>query len=257
MPYADLEGTSLYYEERGEGPPLVFLHGAGTNHMSWFQQVPEFRDRYRCITIDQRGFGRSSDKTGESSARFADDLAGLLDELGEDRAFLVAQSMGGWTALDFAIRHPGRARAIVMGDTVGGAKWLELDALREQHVAPSLGPPEVPVEVSGLGEPFREANPSMMFLYAQMSSLNPEGAIARFLETQPVASREQVAALEVPALFIVGSLDPLIPPPIVRAVHEEWPGSEYLEVPACGHSVYFEDPATFNDAVAGFLAKHA
>ena len=61
MPLAALNGIELYYESHGEGPVVTFLHGAGGNHISWWQQVPVFSQRYRCLTIDHRGFGRSLD----------------------------------------------------------------------------------------------------------------------------------------------------------------------------------------------------
>ena len=64
MPVAEINGIELVYEEQGEGPGLVFLHGAAGNHISWWQQLPAFRDRFRCISIDHRGFGRSTDPGG-------------------------------------------------------------------------------------------------------------------------------------------------------------------------------------------------
>jgi pimeloyl-ACP methyl ester carboxylesterase len=70
-------------------------------------------------------------------------------------------------------------------------------------------------------------------------------------------TKDDVAALRVPALFIVGSEDPLIPPQIIRQVHELVPDSEYVEFEGCGHSVYWESPGEFNETVAAFLAKHS
>ena len=82
MPHVASDGARLYYEEHGAGPALVLLHGAGTNHIAWYQQVPAFRDRDRCITLDQRGFGWSRDETGESAGRATADLAAVLDARG-------------------------------------------------------------------------------------------------------------------------------------------------------------------------------
>ena len=59
MPVLTTSGTDLYYETHGSGPAIIFAHGAGGNHLSWYQQVPFFRDRFTCITFDSRGFGRS------------------------------------------------------------------------------------------------------------------------------------------------------------------------------------------------------
>ena len=257
MPYLETDGARLYYEEHGQGAALVFLHGAGANHMVWYQQVPAFRDRYRCITLDQRGFGWSSDETGESAGRAAADLEALLDAIGVESAALVAQSMGGWTALGFALCHPGRVRALVMADTHGGASWPELDAAHERS---RRWPPDAlpeRVEVTALGDPFRARHPEMALLYAQIASLNPPEAIAGFQRTQPSVTRSELDGLAVPVLFVVGSDDPLIPAPMLRMLHEALPGSEYREFAGLGHSVYFEDPAGFNAAVAEFLDRHA
>ncbi len=75
-------GTDLYYEVHGSGPAVVFAHGAGGSHLSWWQQVPAFRDRYTCVTIDHRGFGQSIDaRPADERPRFDEDLAELIDHL--------------------------------------------------------------------------------------------------------------------------------------------------------------------------------
>ena len=79
MPFVQRPYTTLYYESHGEGPAVTFLHGAGGNHISWWQQVPVFSQRYRCITIDHRGFGRSTDPDKLGSTRYVEDLEALLD----------------------------------------------------------------------------------------------------------------------------------------------------------------------------------
>src|SRR5438094_115563 len=92
------DGFRLYYEDTGGvGPTILFLHGAGGNHLSWWQQVPLFAEEYRCVTMDQRGFGQSPDIVGgPGPAALGADALALLDHLGISQAALVAQSMGGW-----------------------------------------------------------------------------------------------------------------------------------------------------------------
>src|SRR5271156_2946347 len=119
MPFAPVNGVELYYESYGDGPPLVFAHGAGGNHLSWWQQLPVFASRFRCVTFDHRGFGFSRDVPDSPGPRaFGDDLRGLLDHLGIDRANLVSQSMGGWTNAAFAVAHPERVRTLALCDTM-------------------------------------------------------------------------------------------------------------------------------------------
>ena len=90
------------------------------NHLSWWRQVPHFSDRYTCVVFAHRGFWPSEDAAdGPRPDAFVDDLAALIEHLRLDDVRLVAQSMGGWTCLEYALRQPERVRALVMADTVG------------------------------------------------------------------------------------------------------------------------------------------
>lgn len=255
MPLTQFNGIDFYYESNGVGEVVTFLHGAGGNHMSWWQQIPYFSQKYRCLTIDHRGFCWSTDPQGEGTARFADDLTALLDQLGIQRTALVAQSMGGRTASQFTLRHPERVSALVMCDTLGVLVWDELDAqrdkLREQRLA-AAG--EAGVLLRGYMAPaFIKTQPEMTFLYQQVQGLNPPRTGA----TQPATTpKHDLARLRVPACFVVGSEDPVVAPEIARQVVEAMPNATYLEFPACGHSVYWENAPEFNRALDAFLAIH-
>ena len=120
MPSFDRAGCPLYYEVDGEGPAIVFAHGAGGNHLSWWQQVPEFRDSYRCVALDQRGFGRSLVEPGgedPSPEAFRLDLVALLDELAIEKSALVAQSPSPRS------RAPNSASACKWQKTTIGIGW--------------------------------------------------------------------------------------------------------------------------------------
>src|SRR5262249_19575364 len=167
------DGFRLYYEDTGgAGPVLLFLHGAGGNHLSWWQQVPVFAEQYRCITADQRGFGRSPDVPGgPGPAALATDALALLDHLGIGRAALVAQSMGGWAAVGAAVRAPGRFWAIALATTVAPLPDPGIAPLRQRLAAAS--PPRPPVLWhAALGPTFRKAEPVRSFLYAEIAALN-------------------------------------------------------------------------------------
>ncbi|MBM3139135.1 MAG: alpha/beta fold hydrolase [Chloroflexi bacterium] len=255
MPIVKLHGIELYYETHGEGPAVVFLHGAAGNHLSWWQQVPVFRERYQCITIDHRGFGRSTDPAGAGGAEYVRDLELLLDELEVDRVSLVAQSMGGRTALGFAVRHPQRVDALVMADTWGFFDWPELQEevrrLREQ-----AGGQEAPLAERALGQAFQAREPARTFLYRQIAGLNPPRDPANILPPAGAPDRAAVSRLTVPTLFIVGGEDTLTPPAILRRVADIIPGAQFREFPGFGHSVYFEDATGFNAEVERFLGAH-
>ena len=267
MPTEQLNGIELHYQEYGEGPPVVFLHGAGGGtQIGWFQQIPYFERHYRCIVIDHRGFGSSTDPDKEGPTRFADDLEALLDRLGIERAALIAQSMGGWTALGFAFRNPSRVSALVMCDCVGDLDWPELHSLMEEHDERTRG---IPGLDRAYAEDFPARDPAMALLMRiRLNAENfplPEWLSFNLTESRsnlrytPTGIRirmEDLEALTMPAMFLVGDDDKIVYPAVVRMVHEHFPGSEYVEVEGCGHSVYWERPEAFNQVVGAFLRRH-
>jgi 3-oxoadipate enol-lactonase len=112
----------LYYEAGGDGPAIVFIHGFSFDRRMWERQIEHFLGRFRVISYDCRGFGRSSVPTGPYS--HADDLGHLLDHLGESSAHLVGLSMGGRIALNYALARPDGIRSLVLiGSDVGGYEF--------------------------------------------------------------------------------------------------------------------------------------
>jgi 3-oxoadipate enol-lactonase len=255
MAFMEQGGVRLFYEDSGgEAPALLFLHGAGGNHVSWWQQVPVFAEEYRCITVDQRGFGQSSEAS--TPAALATDALALLDHLGVARAALVVQSMGGWAAAGAVVRAPGRFWAVVMANTVGNLTNAGIAAVRQRLAAAS--PPRPPVLWhAALGPTFRTAEPVRSFLYAQIAGANaplPAGFRDEMLRlTTPV---ERYAAAGVPTLFLTSDEDGLIWPELSAKVHAHVPGSAFVRVPGAGHSTYFERPDVFNREVGAFLKGH-
>lgn len=258
MAFMEHGGFRFYYEDSGgDGPVLLFLHGAGGNHVSWWQQVPVFAEEYRCVTLDQRGFGQSPILSGgPGPAALSTDAIALLDHLGVARAALVAQSMGGWAAVGAAVRAPERFWAIVMANTVGNLTNPEIAATRQRLVATS--PPRPAVLWHGaLGATFRKEHPVRSFLYAQLAGTNsPLPATFREEMGRLTTPVEQYAAARVPTLFLTSDEDALIWPELVERVHAHVPGSELVRVPAAGHSTYFERPEVFNREVGAFLKTH-
>ncbi len=256
MPFATVNGIEFYHEVHGEGPALVFAHGAGGNHVSWFQQVPHFSRDYRVVTFDHRTFGRSDDTNGLGRAAFVDDLRGLLDELGIERAALVAQSMGGGSCMGFAARFPERVSALVMADTIAGVTLPEPAQSQQQAHSERMRSASQLERVVSKSFPVRE--PERTELYLQIASFNVDNANRLAAPTQPLEapSMEQVVAAgqQVPTLFLVGSEDALVPPEISRLASEQVPKAQFAEVADSGHSVYFEQPSVFNHVVQGFLA---
>ena len=252
---AKLENFQMYFEVHGEGPALVLAHGAGGTHMSWWQQVPVLSQKYKCITIDHRTFGFSRDvKDGPGRRAFVQDLGGLLDHLGIQKAALVGQSMGGSTVLGFASSHPDRVSALIMSDTTGGYTNPEINDLRRK-----LAPGAASID-RAFAPDFSKREPARAFLYREISALtsayNPPPPAATGAPP-PSTNIGPVLDKKIPVLFIVGEQDQLIPPPIIEAMHKSMPGSQLVKVAGAGHSVYWEKPDDYNRIVSEFLEKHA
>ena len=244
---ADAPTFELYHEEHGEGPAVVFAHGAGGTHMSWWNQIPTFSREFRCITYSQRGFGFSPDVPGgPGRAAFVEDLRGLLDSLGIERVSLVGQSMGGRSVLGFAAAYPERVDALVMSSTTGGYTDDDLTALRES--APDLG------ERSAFSAAYAERDPEGAFLYRSLSSTN------RRLSAEDVAATNvdnpdisRISEAGVRTLFLVGELDTVAMPTVIKGLQAKMPGSSLVTFDDSGHSPYWEIPDRFNEVVVEFL----
>jgi 3-oxoadipate enol-lactonase len=262
------KGAEIYYERTGSGPAIVFAHGLGGNHLSWWQQVPYFSQRYTCITFAHRGFSPSRLTSGiVDPTLFEEDLVALVDKLELTDLQLVAQSMGGWTCLDFTLRHPRRVRALVMASTGGAVDPNTLDAadrksiegwvaahggdgaeLRKRNIHPAAG-----------ARMAREQT-AKEFLYREIdglsSGLDKEAFRAKLLAARTLPA-EELKRVTVPVLFISGTEDVVFPPPAAAALARIVPGAKLESVPEAGHSVYFERPEIFNRLVSDFFKAHS
>jgi 3-oxoadipate enol-lactonase len=257
MPYLARHGARIYYEKHGAGPAIVFAHGLGGNHLSWWQQVPYFRDRYTCIVFAHRGFWPSEDTPdGPHPEMFMDDLAALIDLLDLDDVRLVAQSMGGWSSLAYALHEPDRVRALVMADTPGVlapdaeelAELERLDAVSAGLFARAIHP--------AAGERMARDQPVLHHLYTAVNDLSPhldKLELRTRLHALRTTLTETVASLRAPLLCIWGDEDVVIPRRSVERLSALVPSARLEVVPRSGHSVYFERPDVFNRLVDEFL----
>jgi 3-oxoadipate enol-lactonase len=265
--YLDRAGCRLYYEITGAGPAIVFAHGLGGNHLSWWQQVPHFAGRYACVTFAHRGFAPSDEiPGGPDPADYAGDLAALIDHLALDRVFLVAQSMGGWACLEYALTNPERVHALVLASTAGAIArrgtlmrdppaldaWIaRAAAARTQMQGDGVHP--------AAGARMAREQPALHFLYRSIDAmaaakLDKEGLRARMIALQTRPS-EDLARLNIPTLFITGEEDVVFPPTLAPALAALMPNARVEQVAAAGHSVYFERADVFNRLIDAFFAS--
>lgn len=254
---------SVYYETYGAGPPMVFAHGLGGNHLSWWQQLAHFSRTHTCVSFAHRGFNPSTAVDGSKAPEaYADDLGALLEELQLTGVRLVAQSMGGWSCMDYALRHPQRVRSLVMASTSGtldfrqleGPAKTEIDAWRAQ--APkTLADLDARDILSAHGERMAKEQPAAAVLYRQISQLT-DGAFKAAVRAKIFQMRDRPPSLlkdlAGPVLFLTGDEDCLFPSAAGPAFAALAPRGKAVRVPAAGHSVYFERPVEFNRIVEEF-----
>lgn len=257
MPYARINGARLYYQQHGRGPDVVFLHGAGGNHLSWWQQVVAFSAHHRCTVYDARGWGLSRADTGIGRFVFGPDLLALLDHLKIERAHIVAQSMGGRAVAGLARLAPERIASLVLCGTNAGATNDRIrqmqDELGEQRGEGSL-------REWALSKAFDASNPGLALLYRQINALNParpRGLLGRPPATYRGSMHETLTNLGCPILFVVGEHDMITSPELIREAHSLIPGSQFYEVKGAGHSAYFERPDEWSRVVLDFLDQAA
>ena len=254
----------IYYEVTGEGPALVFAHGLGGNHMSWFQQVAHFAPRFQCVTFAHRGFFPSSKIEGGPQPReYAADLAALVEHLQLRDICLVGQSMGGWTSVEYALAQPHTLKGLVLACTTGTIdprqigepersrlqSWMQ----NEFSKSPDLFRRGIH---PAAGERMANEQPALHLLYRHIGDPNADIAnvVAERLMAMRTRAPAELARLPFPILFISGSEDVVMPPFAGAAIAREVPRAKVVQFEMAGHSVYFERPQPFNAALDAFLA---
>ena len=250
------DGERIWIETTGAGPDLVLSHGLGGNAGVWYQQLPYFAQRYRVITWDQRGFGRSSnDGLQHGPVSAVKDLLQIMDLLEVQSAHLVGQSMGGWVTTGTAIAAPERVKSVVLACTTGGVPvGSQPDAdpalVRAPRAARPLG------EHPAIGGRLPSLDMAKAYLYQALGSFGVRPSDAEFFRIlkEHTYSVDDLAAIKVPVLLIAGELDDLMTPERIRYAAEHFTDSTIVELADRGHSPYFEDPDSWNEIVSRFLS---
>lgn len=255
---------SLSYEVTGEGPAIMFAHGLGGNHMSWFQQVAHFAPTHTCVTFAHRGFYPSSmPPGGPDPAAYADDLAALISHLGLGAYSLVAQSMGGWGCVEFGLRKPAGLRAMVLAATTGTLDSKRIPARYLQRLAEWESNSAVAMEAfakAGIhpaaGARMVAEQPAMHLLYKHIDDQNAtldKNALRVKLMQGRVRAPEELAQIPCPVLLLANAEDMVIPPVGMEGVADVNANASFALIEQAAHSGYFERPVLFNRYVEDFL----
>jgi len=275
MGTAKVDSIELYYEEKGSGDPLLLIMGLAADSTAWMFQVPDFAKRYRTVTFDNRGVGRSSKPPGPYTIHLmADDAAALLDALDIRRAYVLGVSMGGMIAQELAIRHPERVRGLILactfpepdtdverqrefgmqqfGGTVtaSGEMQIDLTALDPlmffQHLLPRV-----------FNQSFIDTElPRLMQLFAGalQYGFSMEAILGQVAAVMGHRATDRLHQIKAPTLVITGDADLLISPGNSDVLARSIPGAKLVKVPGGSHGFNLETPEVFNRHVLDFLA---
>jgi pimeloyl-ACP methyl ester carboxylesterase len=250
MAYLNRGGVQVYYEEAGQGTPVLLSHGYSATSKMWQGQMDALAGNYRLIAWDMRGHGQTDspdDASAYSEAATVDDMAAVLDAAGVEKAVISGLSLGGYMSLAFNVKYPERVLALMLFDTgpgyknpVGREGWNET-AMGRATVFEEKG-----LDALGRGAEVRIAQHRS----AQGLAHAARGMLAQF-DSRII---ESLPEIKVPTMVLVGENDQ----PFIGAsqyMATKIPGAKLVTIPGAGHAANIDQPAAFNDAVRAFLAE--
>lgn len=266
MTLRTVRDTRLWVEDTGgDLPPVLFAHGVLWNTSLFAPQVAALRDRYRCISYDHRGQGRSDDTEAKSVPieQVYEDAVALIESLDIGPVHLVGLSMGGFVAMRVAARRPDLLRSLTLLDTACTAetainlpKYWGLNFIAQLF---GIGSVIDPVMQSLFGQtvlkdPARSADVAAW----RQTLLGNRRTVVRAM--RGVMSRKSVVRemtrITVPTLIMVGEEDRATPPAKSEQLHALIRGSTLVRIPLAGHSAPVEQPTFVSETLASFLTQH-
>lgn len=260
MPTVSIGDADIYYEEKGQGPPLMLVPGLAGQGSFWISQVPDFSRDFRTIVHDHRGAGRSTHSPIRYSVeQMADDTLRLMDALRIDAAHLVGHSTGGAIGQVIATEHPERLRSLVLSATWAGPDpyFRRLFESRKQTLLDSG------VEAYLRASALFQATPKWVSEHDQFITELHAVTAAGYPPVEVVASRidaiirhdrrGRLLQIRVPTLVIVARDDMITPPFYSEELASTIPGAKLVVLEGGGHFSPAIQSGPYNAAVGAFL----
>lgn len=261
MSFSENRGARIYWDEQGQGTPVLLIMGLGYPSPMWYRTRPVLAACYRTIAFDNRGTGRSDVPAGPYSIELmASDAASVLDAAGVASAHVYGISMGGMIAQEFALQYPGRVRSLILGCTSAGGPQAERaesearDLLMGRHnmdaeqaaeaAVPFIYHPSTPRE--RIDEDMAVRRPWLPRREAYLAQL--QGILAW-------EAYSRLPQIQAPTLVIHGDSDRLVPTRNGELIAARIPGAKLVLLPQAGHIFSTDQPAAAQQAVLEFLAQ--
>lgn len=258
MPEIKVNNITLYYEEYGNGEPLLLLHGLTADHSMFDREIDQLKTRYRIIAPDMRGHGKSEKPVAYQLNDHVQDILSLLDHLKIDNAFILGSSMGSYVAQAIAAAQPARINKLILVVPKSHGSTSSVRELLDRHAA----------ELGGLSydDQLQAASKYMFYNLKAVGTYQKDA-----LKKQPVLTPEQQSAanqallnfdlrpvlgkITAPTLVISGTHDGLNPPERGKEIAALIPDAVYVEFDRSGHAPNVEEPERFMKTVSAFLSQ--
>jgi pimeloyl-ACP methyl ester carboxylesterase len=257
LPRVKVDDVELFYVDEGSGPPLVFLHGLGSSSEDWEFQRTHFKSRYRCLSFDLPGSGRSKAMPPFSLAMFAKVIAGALTQLNTGPVHLVGLSMGGMTSLQLALDFPHLVKTLTVVNASASVvpKTLKEKALFGFRglVTTVAGPTGIAKLIAPKLFPKPEHVPLRAQFIARVSSNDPKAYLASSRAIFGWSVEERVHTLRCPVTFLCADQD-YSPTSVKEVLAAKIQGAKVIVIPDSHHALPVECPEAFNQALEPLLA---
>jgi pimeloyl-ACP methyl ester carboxylesterase len=257
MPFAKVNGINLFYVTEGQGEALIFISGFSANYKLWMYQLPVFKKYFRTVVFDNRGCTGLSDKPeGHYTTRLmADDVIGLMDHLGIEKANIAGMSMGGAIAQEIAINYPQRVKKLVLVSTwAGKGEGRFTPELQKASQLPPAGMVERVTRLA-LNNPISKVVfvGIMMFQIRQKKLIADAGIRGHWRACLEHNAADRLPSINIPTLVVTGTKDRCVDPSYSRELADLIPGARLAEIKNGSHTFCVENRKEFNRILLEFL----
>ncbi len=264
MPYANVDGCNYYYEITGDGAPLVMIRGLGSNLDHWYPQIPALKKRFRVLTFDNPGIARTKDViTPYSILKMAQNIAGLMDVVGIEKAHVLGLSMGGMIAQELALNFPERIQRLILCVTHCGKSHSipssdKVNQLFSAMVNEGTNEAKTAASAVMFAPETLKNRPETAGEYAKVSMEYPAATDILIKQSQAIQefdSWERLPEITALTLALGADKDVLIPPGNLNILAERIPNAKLCIIKGGGHQVLVEQADACNAAITDFFTQ--
>jgi 3-oxoadipate enol-lactonase len=258
MSFVENQGAKIYWDEQGQGAPVLLIMGLGYTSDMWYRTRPALAQHFRAIAFDNRGVGRSDVPPGPYSiATMASDAAAVLDAAGIPRAHVFGVSMGGMIAQEFALQYPAKTRSLILGCTSPGgpsavrAESKVIDVLFARGMTPEQARDAVLPYIYDAATPREKIDEDIRVRQPWFPT--PAGYMAQLQAILVWESYSRIAQITVPTLVIHGKSDALVPPGNGELIAKRIPCAKLVLIDNASHLFLTDQPEEANRQLLEFF----